>query len=77
MGAQLMSDSVDQSKWITTKDKDIFHIDFPYPWVKGYDSRRNDREDHVRLADVDDVASIQENSTRDRLAVDLRAVRTS
>ena len=38
MGAQLMSDSVDQSKWITTKDKDIFHIDFPYPWVKGYDS---------------------------------------
>ena len=39
MGAQLLSDNQDQSKWITTKDKDIFHIDFPYPWIKGYDKK--------------------------------------
>lgn len=39
MGAQLLSDSKDQSKWITNKDKDIFHIDFPYPWIKGYDKK--------------------------------------
>lgn len=36
MGAQLLSDNVSQSKWINP-DKNIFHIDFPYPWINGYD----------------------------------------
>ncbi len=39
MGAQLLSDNQDQSKWITNKDKNIYHIDFPYPWIKGYDKK--------------------------------------
>lgn len=37
MGAQLMSDNKDQSLWITSKDKRIYHIDFPYPWEKKFD----------------------------------------
>lgn len=37
MGAQQMSDSKEQSKWITTKDKDIYHLDFPYPWIDNFD----------------------------------------
>ena len=37
MGAQLMSDSKEQSRWITTKDKNIYHLDFPYPWKEGFD----------------------------------------
>ena len=39
MGAQQMSDSIEQSKWITTKDKDIHHLDFPYPWAKDFDKK--------------------------------------
>jgi len=39
MGAQLMSDNKDQSKWITTKDKDVYYLDFPYPWVKDFDKK--------------------------------------
>ncbi len=33
MGAQLMSGNPNQKKWIGHKDKNIFHIPFPYPWV--------------------------------------------
>ena len=32
MGAQLMSGNEKQKKWIGFKDKQIFHIPFPYPW---------------------------------------------
>ena len=37
MGAQLMSDSKEQSRWITTKDKIFITLDFPYPWKEGFD----------------------------------------
>ncbi len=37
MGAQMLSDNKQQSSWITSKDKSIYHIDFPYPWIKGFD----------------------------------------
>ncbi len=37
MGAQMLSDNKDQSKWITSKDKTIYHINFPYPWEKNFD----------------------------------------
>ncbi len=33
MGAQLMSGNVQQKKWIGLKDKNIYHLPFPYPWV--------------------------------------------
>jgi 4-aminobutyrate aminotransferase-like enzyme len=33
MGAQLMSGNENQKKWIGQKDKNIFHLPFPYPWV--------------------------------------------
>ena len=32
MGAQLMSGNKNQKKWIGFKDRNIFHIPFPYPW---------------------------------------------
>ena len=32
MGAQLMSGNEKQKKWIGHKDKNIFHLPFPYPW---------------------------------------------
>ena len=32
MGSQFLSDNADQSKWIGHKDKNIFHLRFPYPW---------------------------------------------
>ena len=32
MGAQLLSDNTDQKKWIGFEDKNIHHINFPYPW---------------------------------------------
>ena len=32
MGAQLMSGNEKQKKWIGFKDKQIFHLPFPYPW---------------------------------------------
>ena len=37
MGAQMLSDNISQSKWISP-DKDVFHIDFPYPWIDEFDS---------------------------------------
>lgn len=37
MGAQLLSDNKQQSSWITSKDKSIYHLDFPYPWKNGFD----------------------------------------
>jgi 4-aminobutyrate aminotransferase-like enzyme len=39
MGAQMLSDNKEQALWITAKDKSIYHIDFPYPWKKNFDSR--------------------------------------
>tara|TARA_Y200000002_G_scaffold95724_1_gene77364 strand:- start:12330 stop:13694 length:1365 start_codon:yes stop_codon:yes gene_type:complete len=33
MGAQLMGGNESQKEWIGFKDKDIFHLSFPYPWV--------------------------------------------
>ena len=36
MAAQMLSDNKDQSSWITSKDKNITHIDFPYPWSKNF-----------------------------------------
>lgn len=32
MGAQLLSGNENQKKWIGQKDKNIFHLPFPYPW---------------------------------------------
>jgi 4-aminobutyrate aminotransferase/(S)-3-amino-2-methylpropionate transaminase len=32
MGAQMMSGNKKQKEWIGYKDKNIHHIDFPYPW---------------------------------------------
>ncbi len=32
MGAQMMSGNEKQKEWIGYKDKNIHHIDFPYPW---------------------------------------------
>ena len=34
MGSQLMSDNLEQKKWIGFKDKNIHYLDFPYPWLK-------------------------------------------
>ena len=39
MGAQMLSDNKQQSSWITSKDKSIYHIEFPYPWIKGFDEK--------------------------------------
>ena len=33
MAAQMMSGNVQQKKWIGFHDKDIHHIQFPYPWL--------------------------------------------
>jgi len=33
MGAQTMSGNLSAKKWIGELDKDIFHLDFPYPWI--------------------------------------------
>ena len=38
MAAQMLSDDKDQSLWIN-KDKNFYHIDFPYPWSKDYDRK--------------------------------------
>ena len=32
MGAQMMSGNKEQREWIGYQDKNIHHIDFPYPW---------------------------------------------
>ena len=39
MAAQMLSDNKDQSSWITSKDKNITHIDFPYPWSKNFNDK--------------------------------------
>lgn len=36
-GSQMLSDNIEQNKWISSKDKDIHHIPFPYPWVTNED----------------------------------------
>jgi len=33
MGSQFLSDNSSQSEWIGHKDKNIFHLRFPYPWL--------------------------------------------
>lgn len=33
MGAQMMSGNNPQSKWIGFHDKNMYHLEFPYPWV--------------------------------------------
>ena len=38
-GCQMLSDNKDQSSWITSKDKNITHIDFPYPWSKNFNGK--------------------------------------
>ena len=30
----MLSGNNEQSKWIGHFDRNIFHIDFPYPWIK-------------------------------------------
>jgi 4-aminobutyrate aminotransferase / (S)-3-amino-2-methylpropionate transaminase / 5-aminovalerate transaminase len=32
-GAQMMSNNLEQKKWIGYEDADIHHIPFPYPWI--------------------------------------------
>ena len=39
MAAQMLSNDKSQSLWITSKDKNIYHIDFPYPWHKDFDKK--------------------------------------
>ena len=38
MAAQMLSDDKNQSLWIN-KDRNFYHIDFPYPWSKDYDKK--------------------------------------
>jgi 4-aminobutyrate aminotransferase-like enzyme len=33
MGSQLLSDNLEQSKWIRVLNKEIYHLRFPYPWL--------------------------------------------
>lgn len=33
MGAQMMSSNQEQKKWIGYQDPNIYHIEFPYPWL--------------------------------------------
>ena len=35
MGASMLSEKNEQSKWVSFFDKNIHHIDFPYPWING------------------------------------------
>ena len=52
MGAQLMSDNAGQSAWIGTRDSNIHHLPFPYPWVPGNRSGAEFLTDALkRLAD--------------------------
>jgi 4-aminobutyrate aminotransferase / (S)-3-amino-2-methylpropionate transaminase / 5-aminovalerate transaminase len=39
MGAQLMSNNLNQKKWIGFKDKNIHFFKFPYPWI--YDEKKS------------------------------------
>ena len=41
MGAQMMSGNEKQKEWIGYKDKNIHHIDFPYPWELNNISPKN------------------------------------
>ena len=38
MAAQMLSDDKNQSLWIN-KDRNFYHIDFPYPWSKDFDKK--------------------------------------
>ena len=52
MGAQLMSDNAGQSAWIGTRDSNIHHLPFPYPWILGNRSGAEFLADALkRLAD--------------------------
>ena len=33
MGAQMLSGKTAQSAWIGFHDKNMYHLDFPYPWL--------------------------------------------
>ena len=35
LGAQMLSDNKSQKAWVSHKQSDIVHIDFPYPWSLG------------------------------------------
>ena len=39
MGAQLMSNNLNQKKWIGFKDRNIHFFKFPYPWI--YDDKKS------------------------------------
>ena len=39
LGALMMSGIKNQTSWIGHKDRNIFHLDFPYPWSKKYDAK--------------------------------------
>ncbi len=39
LGALMMSGIKNQTRWIGYKDKNIFHLDFPYPWTEKYDTK--------------------------------------
>ena len=39
LGALMMSGMKNQTRWIGYKDRNIFHLDFPYPWSRRYDSK--------------------------------------
>lgn len=34
LGAQMMSDNSEQKAWIGYNDSNIYHLPFPYPWIK-------------------------------------------
>ncbi len=47
MGSQFLSDNSSQSEWIGHKDKNIFHLRFPYPWLN------NNKKDYDKILDQD------------------------
>ena len=38
MGSQMMSGNLKQKEWVGYEDKDIHHLQFPYPWALKEDS---------------------------------------
>ena len=40
LGALMMSGMKNQTKWIGYKDKNIHHLDFPYPWIKKFNTKK-------------------------------------
>jgi 4-aminobutyrate aminotransferase-like enzyme len=50
MGAQMMSGNDEQKEWIGYKDRNIHHIDFPYPWkVKDKDAKQFFKNSLIQL----------------------------